>query len=367
PEPFADDRGRIPGRRGRQQQGPPPQGPPPGAPRRYGPPPQEPRPKRRRKRGRRWGRGILIVLLLIVLALGGLTIYLDRSLHRIDALADYSGRVADTPGTNWLIVGSDSRYGLTEDQQATLNTGGDIGDGRSDTIVLLHVPKSGKPTMVSLPRDSYVGIPGQGMDKINAAFAIGGPQLLVQTVESATGLHLDHYAEIGFGGFAGVVDALGGVDLCLDQPVEDPDHNISLPGGCHEYNGALALDFVRERYALPGSDLDRMANQRQFVDSLAGTFSKPTTWLNPFRMWNAVTRTVSSLTVDEGTHIWDLARLAWALRSKPITTTVPIGGFEDTGSSGSVLRWDHARASEFFGALAQDKQVPPDLITSGAP
>src|SRR5699024_2560646 len=104
---------------------------------------------------------------------------------------------------------------LTEDQQATLNTGGDVGDGRTDTIVLMHVSDSGKSTMVSIPRDSYVPIPGHGTDKINAAFAIGGPQLLVQTVEGATGLRIDHYAEIGFGGFAGVVDAVGGVKLCL--------------------------------------------------------------------------------------------------------------------------------------------------------
>ncbi|WP_182349178.1 LCP family protein [Tomitella gaofuii] len=366
PEPFVDDDPRY-RRRGSRQQGPPPQGPPPrrpGGPDRYGQPdPRRRPPKPRRKRRFRWGRGILIALLLLILAFGGLVIYLDRSLHRVDALPGYPGRVAQTAGTNWLIAGSDSRYGLTEDQQATLNTGGDVGDGRTDTIVLMHVADSGKPTMVSIPRDSYVPIPGHGRDKINAAFAIGGPQLLVQTVEGATGLRIDHYAEIGFGGFAGVVDAVGGVKLCLDQAVEDPAHNISLPAGCQKYDGAMALDFVRERYALPGSDLDRMANQRQFVDTLASTVAKPTTWLNPVRLWNTVDRGVSSLTVDEGTHIWDLARLAWALKSGPVTTTVPIGGFEDT-SSGNALFWDRDRAQRFFQLLAEDKQLPADLVTA---
>ncbi len=374
PEPYVDDdprygrrspqgrrQGPPPGyRQGPPPQGPPPQGPPPRGPQRHGGPPPPP-PRRRRKH--RWLRRIAVVLLVLVIAVGGFVFYLDRSLHRIDALPSYPDRVAATAGTNWLVVGSDSRYGLTEDQQATLNTGGDVGEGRSDTIVLMHLPKSGKATMVSIPRDSYVPIPGHGMDKINAAFAIGGPQLLTQTVETATGLRIDHYAEIGFGGFAGVVDAVGGVKLCLDEAVDDAAHNIQLPAGCQKYGGSLALDFVRERYALPGSDLDRMANQRQFVDALADTVTKPTTLLNPVRMWQVITRTAKSLTVDEGTHIWNLASLGWALKSGPVTTTVPIGGFEDT-SSGNVLRWDHERASAFFDALAHDRQLPADLVTA---
>src|SRR5699024_1399164 len=179
PEPFVDDDPRYGRRRRRDPQGfrqVPPRGGPPRGPERYGQPPPDPRrrpPRPRRRRRFRWGRAFLIAVLVIILALGGLVLYLDRSLHRVDALPDYPGRVAATAGTNWLIAGSDSRYGLTEDQQASLNTGGDVGDGRTDTIVLMHVSNSGKSTMVSIPRDSYVPIPGHGTDKINAAFAIG--------------------------------------------------------------------------------------------------------------------------------------------------------------------------------------------------
>ncbi|MGH3911296.1 MAG: LCP family protein, partial [Pseudonocardiaceae bacterium] len=149
---------------------------------------------------------ILIVLLLLV---AGLTVYVDQSLTRVDALADYPDRVANTPGTNWLIVGSDSRAGLTPEDAAALATGDEAGAGgqRTDTIMLLHIPafgSGGVATLVSLPRDSSVPVPGQGRLKLNAAYSIGGAPLLMQTVETVTGVHLDHYAEIGFGGFAGI-------------------------------------------------------------------------------------------------------------------------------------------------------------------
>ena len=115
--------------------------------------------------------------------------------------------------------------------------------------------------MVSIPRDSYVPIPGHGEDKINAAFALGGAPLLAQTVEQATGLRLDHYAEIGFDGFAEMVDAVGGVTMCLPEPISDPLAGIDLPAGCQELDGRSALGYVRTR-ATPRADLDRMTNQR---------------------------------------------------------------------------------------------------------
>ena len=156
----------------------------------------------------------MALLLVFVLALAAGGWWMDSSLHRIPALADYPERPATGKGTTWLLVGSDSRQGLTPDQQAELATGGDIGNGRTDTILLVHVPAIGSSaptTMVSIPRDSYVPIPGYGKDKINAAFAEGGAPLLARTVEQATGIRLDHYAEVGFDGFAVLVDAVGGV------------------------------------------------------------------------------------------------------------------------------------------------------------
>ncbi|MGW6693655.1 LCP family protein [Rhodococcus sp. NPDC054953] len=339
---------------------PPP--PPPPRPRRpAGPPPAEPAPRRRARWGRRLGLTVLVLLLVMV----GSVVYLDRSLNRIDALADYPGRIADTPGTNWLLVGSDSRAGLTAEQDRELAAGGDIQGKRTDTIIVVHIPKSGGATMVSIPRDSYVNIPGWGSDKINAAFSIdgGGPQLLVQTVEEATGLRMDHYAEIGFGGFAGIVDAIGGVHLCVPYPIDDPLAGINLQAGCQDLTGPEALGFVRSR-ATPLADLDRMNNQRLFMSAMLDKATSLGTMINPLRLWPMITEAAGSLQVDEDDHLWHLGALALAMRGDLVTTTVPIGGFEDVAGSGNVLRWDRDAASRFFDALANDEPVPADLVTT---
>ncbi|MFI9507685.1 LCP family protein [Nocardia sp. NPDC052566] len=332
--------------------------PPPSLPPKRGQrPPRGERPRRKRHPFR-WFLALLLILVLT--AIGGL-IKLDSSLNRIDALAGYKGRVGDTPGTNWLLVGSDGRAGLTPEQEQELATGGDAGPERTDTIMLVHVPKSGATTLVSLPRDSYVSIPGHGKDKLNAAFAFGGPQLLVQTVEIATGLRIDHYAQIGFAGFAGVVDALGGIELCLDAPINDPLAGINLPAGCQKLSGPEALGFVRTR-ATPNADLDRVKNQRMFMSALLKKMTQAGTLLNPFRLWPVASDTAKSLKVDEGDHIWNLGSLGWALRGDPVATTVPIGGFTDT-DSGNVVLWDKDKASRFFEFLAKDQPIPEDLLT----
>lgn len=337
----------------RQFRGAPPP-PPPSAPPR---PERAPRPRRKRH----YFRWFLVFLLVLVLAVIGAVVQLDRSLTRIPALANYAERIADTPGTNWLLVGSDGRAGLTAEQEQQLATGGEVGPERTDTIMLVHLPKSGKATLVSLPRDSYVSIPGNGKDKLNAAFAIGGAPLLVQTVEIATGLRIDHYAQIGFSGFAGVVDALGGIDVCLPAAIDDPLAGINLPAGCQKLTGPEALGFVRSR-ATALADLDRMNNQRIFMAALLKKATSAATLANPFTLWPLASDTVKSLKVDNGDHIWNLAQLGWALRGDTVATTVPIGGFDDT-ASGNVLLWDKNKASGFFDALAKDQPIPGDLLT----
>src|SRR5699024_3038636 len=134
-----------------------------------------------------------------------------------------------------------------------LGTGGSkITGQRTDSIMLLHLPESGKPTLVSIPRDSWVTVPGHGQNKINASFSIGGPKLLISTIEQSTGLRVDNYMEIGFGGFAGVVNAVGGVKMCLKQPVKDSYAHIDLPAGCQVLDGKNALGYVRSRHAFAG-------------------------------------------------------------------------------------------------------------------
>ncbi len=305
---------------------------------------------------------------MFCVAVAATGVWTDRSLHRIPALADYAERPASGKGTMWLLVGSDSRQHLTPEQQAELATGGDIGDGRTDTILLVHIPAFGSSTpttMVSIPRDSYVPIPGYGEDKINAAFSLGGPTLLAQTVEQATGVRLDHYAEVGFDGFAVLVDAIGGVTMCPAEPINDPLAGIDLPAGCQKLDGRSALGFVRTR-ATPRADLDRMINQREFMSALLHRAASPAVLLNPLRWYPMAHAATGALTVNTDDHIWDLARLAWALHGDVTTTTVPIGEF--TGSdSGSVVVWNSEAAQQLFGALASDSPVPQDVLDAADP
>ncbi|ORW88826.1 LytTR family transcriptional regulator [Mycobacterium sp. IEC1808] len=328
------------------------------------PPPRPVGPRARRTRGRRrWVRAVAFTVLIGALLAGagivGGAMWFDTTLRREQALTDYPDRPAAGRGTNWLIVGSDSRQGLTAEQQQDLATGGDVGSSRTDTILLVHVPefRSSTPAaMVSIPRDSYVPIPGHGKDKINAAFAIGGAPLLTQTVERATGLRLDHYLEIGFGGFASVVDALGGITVCPTAPINDPLAGIDLPAGCQRLSGRDALGYVRTRDT-PRADLDRMANQREFLSALLHRAASPAVWLDPLR-WYSVPRTAAgAMTVDRGDHVWDLARLGWALHGPTTALTVPIGEFT-TGDAGAVVVWDHEAAGRLFDALASDAPVP---------
>lgn len=325
------------------------------------PPARPDKPRRRRKHA--WGRVISLSLLIVVLLAGagilGGAAWLDTTLHREPVLSDYPGRPAAGRGTNWLLVGSDSRQGLTPAQQQALTTGGDTGNGRTDTILLVHVPAIGSPTpttVVSIPRDSYVPIAGFGRDKVNAAYARGGPTLLAQTVEQATGLRLGHYVEVGFSGFAALVDALGGVTACPTEPIDDPLAGIDLPAGCQRVDGREALGYVRSR-ATARADLDRMVNQRQFLSSLLQRAASPAVWLNPWRWYAVPHAAADALIVDAADHVWDLARLGWSLHGSTATVTVPIG--ELTGSdAGSVVIWDHQGAAALFNALAADAPLP---------
>lgn len=290
-------------------------------------------------------------------------VWLEVSLRRVAVLGDDPARPAAGSGTNWLLVGSDGRSDLTPEQQADLSTGGDLGSSRTDTILLVHVPAllSAEPaTLVSIPRDSYLEIPGWGMDKVNAAFAEGGAPLLTQTVEQATGLRIDHYAEVGFGGFGAVVDALGGVGICLPEPLDDPLAGVDLPAGCQVVDGRSALGYVRSRDT-PRADLDRMTHQREFMAALLERVASPAVWMNPWRWYAVPHALVAALSVDDGAHVWDLARLVWALHGGGATLTVPIGEFTGT-DSGSVVVWDAGAAEALFGALRTGTAIPQQVL-----
>lgn len=325
------------------------------------PPQRVPRP-RRRGRGR---RGLVTVLVVLLVLIVGSYFYLDSQLNRVHALTDYQSRPAETPGQDWLLVGSDSREGLTKEQRKEFHTGSSSGR-RTDTIMLLHIPRSGQPILVSLPRDSYVPIPGHGRNKINAAFAFGGPRLLTRTVEGVTGIHVDHYAEVGFGGFVGVVDSVGGVRMCLDKAVQDSRAGLDLPAGCQNLNGGQALGYVRSRHAFASGDFARVEHQREFLGALLHKAMSPGVLLNPFKLIPFVKNSADSVAVNDGDHLYDLFRLALAMRhvggGDAVTTTVPVVGTGYAPGAGSVVRWDRDKALRFFEALQHDQPIPKDVL-----
>jgi LCP family protein required for cell wall assembly len=321
-------------------------------------------------RMRRWLQprrifGVLALVIALILAgTVGAYFYLNSKLTRSSILLNYPGRPSPGVGTNWLIAGSDSRQGLTTAQERAYSTGYVAGAGRSDTIMILHIPAGGggKPVLISVPRDSYVDIPGHGMDKINAAFSIGGPALLAETIQNDTGLYINHYMDIGFGGFVNVVNAVGGVRMCVTQSLYDKASGVHLTKGCQILSGGEALAYVRDRHSFATQDLQREQDQRIFLKALLTKMTSPGVMFNPFASLPAASGAASNLTVDQGTSLYQLVEVAMALRS-PLTTTVPIADANYSTPAGDAVLWSSSQAKELFGALQSGQTVPKALIT----
>jgi LCP family protein required for cell wall assembly len=328
-------------------------------------------PRRRARRGWLRPRRILGVLAVVValalVAAVGEYINLSGRLHHEPVLVSYAGQPPQGSGSNWLIAGSDSRQGLSAAQEKQLSTGTDIGGGRSDTIMILHIPASGPAVLVSLPRDSWVDIPGYGENKINAAYAFGGPKLLAETVQNATGLRIDHYMEIGFGGFVGVVNSVGGVRMCLTAPLHDQASGLNLNAGCQVLNGAEALAYVRDRHDFANQDLQRIQDQRIFLKALLDKLTSTGVLLNPFDSVPAADGVAASLSVDQGTNLNQLVSAAFALR-QPLTTTVPIASANFVTANGQdAVLWDRTQALTLFNDMNSGTPIPASLITGSAP
>jgi anionic cell wall polymer biosynthesis LytR-Cps2A-Psr (LCP) family protein len=173
-------------------------------------------------------------------------------------------------------------------------------------------------------------------------------------------LRLDHYAEVGFAGFGAVVDALGGVQVCPAEPIDDPLAGIDLPAGCQTLRGPEALGYVRSR-ATARADLDRMFKQREFMAAMLRRAASPLVWLNPWRWYTAPHAAVGALSVDQGAHVWDLARLAIALLGSETRLTVPVGEITDN-EAGSVVVWNSDTAQALFEALRTGGTIPQDVF-----
>lgn len=343
--------------------GPPRGGQPPAPPRGAPRPGAAPRPPRRRRSRVRIaalvvGGAVLAYVTWVV----GLLIYMTVSLPTVEAMP--AEQVPDTKGTVWLMVGSDSREGLTAEQQRELTTGGDVGK-RTDTIMLVHMAPGQAPTMISIPRDSWVAIPahtasdgtevGLSHAKVNAAYAYGGPQLLTETIEYNTGLHVDHYVEVGFTGIVSLTEAVGGIEACFDKAINDKNSGLKVEAGCQVLDGPQSLAYVRMRYSDPKGDLGRIERQQKYVAAVIDQVISWQTVVNPFRQLAIVNAALAAVTVDEGTGAIDLARFGVGMgqiaQGKGEVTTVPMDETDHWEGGQWVIHWDEAASDELFGSL----------------
>ncbi|MFP5415874.1 MAG: LCP family protein [Actinomycetes bacterium] len=318
------------------------------------PPPRGPAPSGAGRR-RPARRVVTWVLVGVLLYLVGIPLLTWPFMPRVDATPT-GERPADTPGQVYVLAGSDSREGLSAAEQERLGTGSDAGQ-RTDTIMLLYVPPGGRATLLSVPRDSYLTIPGHGKNKVNAAYAIGGPPLLVATLEQNTGVRVDGFAEIGFGGFAGVVDAVGGIEMCPATAIKDRDSNLDIPAGCQQMDGATALGYVRMRKADPEGDLGRAKRQREMVSALAKKTLSPSTIAIPWRWWGVNWSLSRGITLGQDDGLGDLFGLGVA--GVRIGTgsgdmlVVPISNADATTSAGSSVLWNTKKSKAMFEAMAR--------------
>lgn len=352
---------------------------PPEAPGRYdGPPPEGPdapaedtpgpAPKRRMSRTRKALLGVAVLLLVLVIGGAvGVQVVTNRVLGDVERIPDVFAPIdeatrpqkpAGTEKTvNFLLVGVDTR---AEEQ-----TTGAEGDGepfvpgrqRSDVIMVVHVSADRKTaSVVSLPRDSWVDVPGRGQNKINAAYSFGGGSLLVQTVEGLTGLRIDHFAVVDFAGFKDITDAVGGIDVRIAQATGD--NRGSFPAGVNHLNGDQALVYVRQRYNLPGGDLDRVRRQQNVIKALMSKAADRGLLASPagtLKLADAVARAVS---VDDSLDNGALRSLVLSLRGlRPASVTfltAPVSGLGREGKQ-SVVRLDDARSAQLWKAVTDDR------------
>jgi LCP family protein required for cell wall assembly len=330
-------------------------------------------------------RAVAAVLSVLLLAGGGWGWYLvrlaDSTAGRTDAIpttgnSDVTGEGHADAELNLLLVGKDSREGLTPEQQAEYSTGDPDGVLNTDSMMLVNIPADGSgASFVSLPRDTYVSIPGYGDARLNSAYARGytategtdaqkdaaGAQLLVQTVSQFTGLQIDHFAEINLLGFINLSTIVGGVEVNLCQATSDSFSGADFPAGVQTITGADALAFVRQRHGLKNSDLDRVVRQQVYLAGLLRNVLSSDVLLDPGTQKAIVEQVAGSITFDRDLDVFDL--LAPGLDPGSLTfQTVP--GLVPTSIDGADVLQPPAQADAwaFFASLAERaaaSEAPP--------
>jgi LCP family protein required for cell wall assembly len=322
----------------------------------------------------------LVMAVVVLLAAGGLYLAVGHYTGQIGKIPGVFGLGGDRPtgpkgdSENFLLVGSDSRDGSNGDKTTQGKGASFVTGQRSDTIILVHLyGNSNKAQLLSFPRDTYVEIPeytnpktgnsrAAHHTKLNSAFSEGGPALLVLTLEHLTKVRIDHYVQVDFSGFKGMVNKVGGVDVCLSKPAKDKFTGIDLPAGHHHLDGNTALAFVRQRHNLPGGDVGRIARQQQFIGSLVHKVLSAGTLLNPLKLNGFLDVATGSMKADDGLKPKDVRNLA--LRFSHFSSggvsfvTVPFTDDNARRNGASVVLLDDVKAAAVFDDLRNDR--PPD-------
>lgn len=259
------------------------------------------------------------------------------------------------PPVNILFLGSDSRISAGDPTQW------EAGAQRTDAIMLLHIPANREEVYVmSIPRDSWVPIPGHGDAKINAAFSYGGPTLMIQTVEQLTGVHIDHFAVVDFQSFAKLTDMFGGVEITIPDTTYDRRRHETIPAGTYQMNGEEALDYVRQRYGLPGGDFDRVERHQNWIRAVAVKAMDQGALDNPAEITRILLAVSEFVSTDEAFTIDAQRDLAYSLRGiereqdlNLFTAPVAGTGWSPDGRQ-SIVRLDNERLSPLVAAIADD-------------
>ena len=327
-------------------------------------------PSKRRHPVRKALIGLMVCVALLSLSATAGVFFLQRKLtgqiDRIDGVFDglqdrprvpTSGHAAQA--VNILVMGTDRRSSVG-------TTGGDAaaptwvpGAQRTDTLMIVHIDGDRRgASVISLPRDAWVAVPGHGMDKVNAAFSYAGPALAVRTVEDLTGVRVDHLAVIDWDGFRQLTDAVGGVSVNVPSTVVDPARGITWTAGWHTLDGQRALDYVGQRYGLPGGDLDRVRRQQNFLRTLMEDSLHAEMRKSPMMVYDFLDIVTRHLSVDDDWATADMVDLALSLRNLRTADihylTVPVRGLGRQGAQ-SVVYLDPVRGRGLWEAVREDR------------
>ena len=330
--------------------------------------------------------GISIAVLAIsavsALAFGTVT----ASINKIDVFNGIEKRPEKkSTAMNYLLVGSDTREGLSKAELKALRVGSvaTAAGKRSDTMLLVHISKArDKAVMISIPRDTFALIPEHTSktgklipavySKINSSFNWGGAPLLIQTIEQMTELKIDHYIEINFAGFARIVDSIGGVEICTKKNINDPKSHLVLEAGVHTLNGIESLKYVRTREFDGMGDIGRMQRQQAFMSAVLRKATSAGVLLNPVTMASFINSALSAVTTDSELKNSDLIALAKQMKSLSTssvrTLTVPLSdlNYYSNGVTSAVL-WDPVLAPQLWTRLREDQAVVDEVVASPSP